>query len=280
MALKKRFYVDGQTVINAQNLNDIQDSVIVLEGMEVANALQARAEGAVVRLSDICPFTEELEVGVDAGVTVQRYGKNLLDLSKVTFPQAARCTYDPDTNTVTSNITEAYYCTFTAYYLNDLILASVGKSFTFSVGKGNETTGVTLMIYGTRTDGSEYQTVTKYESTSCTITVDDKFQTVDRVAFRFNQTNGKRTDTTTVLSDFQFELSATATEYEPYKAPTTHPADGDGVVNGITYEGTDVTLVADSGAAITAEYNKDTNKVITAILERLDALEAAVVNNV
>lgn len=31
MQLKKRFYVDGQTTITAENLNDIQDAIIALE---------------------------------------------------------------------------------------------------------------------------------------------------------------------------------------------------------------------------------------------------------
>lgn len=38
MSLQKRTYVSGATIITAENLNDIQDSIISLEGKNIPNA--------------------------------------------------------------------------------------------------------------------------------------------------------------------------------------------------------------------------------------------------
>lgn len=40
MALKKRTYISKETIITAQNLNDIQDAIIALEGKEFPTALK------------------------------------------------------------------------------------------------------------------------------------------------------------------------------------------------------------------------------------------------
>ena len=42
MALQKREYIDGETVITAKNMNDIQDEVIA--NREAIEALQSQAE--------------------------------------------------------------------------------------------------------------------------------------------------------------------------------------------------------------------------------------------
>ena len=40
MALSKRTYISKETTITAQNLNDIQDAIITLEGKEIPTALK------------------------------------------------------------------------------------------------------------------------------------------------------------------------------------------------------------------------------------------------
>lgn len=63
------------------------------------------------------------------------------------------------------------------------------------------------------------------------------------------------------------------------KEPTVYTSDENGNVKGIIGLGEDMTLIADNGATIAAEYNKDLNKVIEEINQKLSALSAAVVNN-
>lgn len=78
-------------------------------------------------------------------------------------------------------------------------------------------------------------------------------------------------------SDIQVEINDTATEYEPYIEPTEHPVDATGAVKGIMSNGKAITLYTDTaGAVLDCTYNKDANKVIGSLLERIAALEAAV----
>ena len=78
-------------------------------------------------------------------------------------------------------------------------------------------------------------------------------------------------------SDIQIEINDTATEYEPYIEPTEHAVDATGAVKGIMSNGKAITLYTDTaGAVLDCTYNKDENKVIGSLLERIAALEAAV----
>ena len=59
----------------------------------------------------------------------------------------------------------------------------------------------------------------------------------------------------------------------------TYTSDENGNVNGVISNGKSMTLIAENGATITVEYNKDINKVIEDINNKLSVLSAAVVNN-
>ena len=69
----------------------------------------------------------------------------------------------------------------------------------------------------------------------------------------------------------QIEVGTTATDFEPYHSKT-YTADADGKVEGIIGNGEDITLMADSGAVISAEYNADTKKYIDKKFAELQAL--------
>lgn len=53
--LNKVNYVDNQTIITAQNLNDIQDSVIALENEEALPSYSAADNGKFLRISNGVP---------------------------------------------------------------------------------------------------------------------------------------------------------------------------------------------------------------------------------
>ena len=70
----------------------------------------------------------------------------------------------------------------------------------------------------------------------------------------------------------QCEVGAFATEFEPYKEPETYTADENGKAQGITANGKAMTLIAENGTTIMAEYNKDTNKVIESLVNAIISL--------
>ena len=68
------------------------------------------------------------------------------------------------------------------------------------------------------------------------------------------------------------EIGTTATEFEACVQPTTYTADENGKVEGIIGNGEDVTLIGVNGVIISAEYNKDTNKVIECLVNAIISL--------
>ncbi len=181
--------------------------------------------------------------------TVTKYGKNLLDLSQINSSDFTRCSYDSSSGTVISALTTSSYCQISIRYLEALLLAHIGKTITFSVKNGNENAGTAIVVY----DQSNTIIDTKESYTNtCSIKI-PQATGFARLGLRFNR-SASEADYCAVLSNFQLEIGDTATDYEPYVDSTT--VDG----NSIKLQGEGVTLLADNGATITAEYNRDINK--------------------
>jgi hypothetical protein len=68
----------------------------------------------------------------------------------------------------------------------------------------------------------------------------------------------------------QIEKGTTATEYEPYKEPTEYVANENGNVS-VTSVSPTTTLIADNGAIISAEYNRDINKAFAELMQAVAA---------
>ncbi len=99
------------------------------------------------------------------------------------------------------------------------------------------------------------------------------------IVWYFN-TSGEFHASEEVKASIQLELGTNATPYTPYVEPTIHLANMDGTVSGVLSVSPMTTLTADTDSVVvTATYNKDTNAVINTLVERLAALEAAIVNN-
>ena len=84
-----------------------------------------------------------------------------------------------------------------------------------------------------------------------------------------------------VYIDLDSIIAVTDTETEPYEPFVSQAATAntDGTVEGVTSLSPTTTLMADDGVIINASYNKDANAVIGGLLERISALETALVNN-
>ena len=149
---------------------------------------------------------------------IKDVGENLLDLSKCTF---YNCKLNPDGASITSNISEAYYCELKTTQLNDYLLANKGKTVTFLTGTLlNKAT--TVIIYGTRANGSTYQEVNETKTGKCSLIVANDFTTITRVEFRFNRRSTVFTDTSTIINYAMLVLGTEEITYKPYQEQTEY----------------------------------------------------------
>lgn len=93
-------------------------------------------------------------------------------------------------------------------------------------------------------------------------------------AFQGNGESGDYQDLQIHFKNIQLEV-AEESDYEPYNGAIYTPA-ADGVVSGVTSLSPCMTILTDTeGVTVECEYNRDTNKVIADILERIEALKNA-----
>lgn len=144
---------------------------------------------------------------------VESVGVNLCDLDSATFWDCGR-----EGGTIRSNINGAYYSALRFYTKSDWILSMRGKPITFSV-KETKGKSISIVIYGTRADGSTYQEGTM-SSRSLTMVVADDFLTVDALELRFNRLSSPHNDTTSVFEELMLYEGSTALPYRPYQRHT------------------------------------------------------------
>lgn len=143
-------------------------------------------------------------------------GKNLLDLTRVNF---SLCSLNDD-GTITSNISNNYFSSLNFTYLNDYIMENKGNTLTFSIDSGIENRSISIVIQGTRENGTTYQEQNyPLGSREVSIQIADDFTSVSRVELRWNRSSSRFTDTTTTISNLQLEKFIYATSYSPYKTP-------------------------------------------------------------
>ena len=130
MALKKRVYTDEETIISAENLNDIQDEIIALEKRKeeleaeiaayssnnratFASVIRGKLSGEIVSIRDSSP--------VDHTIFVKAHGKNLFDNTD-DFVKTSATEYSFADGTL--NISGGY--------ANKWLRVEEGKTYTFS----------------------------------------------------------------------------------------------------------------------------------------------------
>ena len=73
--------------------------------------------------------------------------------------------------------------------------------------------------------------------------------------------------------EIMVEIGSTATDYEPYIAPTEYTPTTDGTVNGVTSLYPNTTLTTDTdGVIIECEYNRDINKAFAELQQAIISL--------
>lgn len=229
-----------------------------------ANAIRGAVSGVgAVWLDEVSPIEHELDVRMTTeepmrltGEKLSVYGKNLCDYTQFK-------PYSGGTITLVENgftFTGRYYCSLDGSFLP---LGRYYMSWKFK--SESSITPVWRLQYQDGTYSSQIQ-----NGGGITIT-----QPVKYVLLYHEMVGGTHTATYT---DIQLEIGTSATQYEPYQR-TEHTADANGIVKGVKSISPVTTLVADAGINITAEHNKDTAAVVNDLMERIVALEAAIVNN-
>lgn len=215
-----------QSKENAETINPIY-----------CNALRGKVVGTnVVRLDDVSPLRQDINITTDVPTTFKSYGKNLCDVSKV----SARNT--------TETVTQKDNTTFEwdgSFYFEVAISLPAGTTFTYSWGALTQNYTSTpvninsaIIVY---TDG----TVSEPMSINYPLTAEKDVQKIriyKNVVDKF----------TVTIKNLQIEIGNAQTEFEVFKEPvddvvSVHPV---------------TTLIADTSVQITAEYNRDINRVI------------------
>lgn len=182
-------------------------------------------------------------------ISLTRCGKNVVSIANKTI--SGDKGYASGTNSISLTPNTVY--TVSADFAQTGSKATVGitvrDSSGVTIGKSNTTTD---------TNGRFSATFTSPE--------DGKIM----IALFSNITATAITGTSCAYSNFQIEVGSSATEYEPYKEPTTHTPNADGTVDGVTSLYPTTTLLADTnGAVIDVEYNRDINKAFAELEQKL-----------
>lgn len=258
----------------SQNLNDSQKTQARANigaadhdyvNNNFANALKGTVTGNPVCITDSSPVEHEVAVSIDAqGGTVKKLGKNLVNVDAML---SSGLTKDENGIYHITGISEVFS-------FDIPIPANTPVTITLVDLEGyNANSDALLRLSEAYESGSagpiNWFGVSGNLTNKVTLTNNSAFLRFAILPYSPSE------DYWCEFSGVQVEIGETATEYEPYKEPIAYTADENGIVEGIVGSGEAMTLLADSGATITAEYNRDTNKVIAAQEATISELKAA-----
>ena len=229
--------------------------------------IHSRVTGTAVRLAAcVAGSRGTVQVsGVDnpAAVTVKQYGKNLLPYpyytNKTTVNGLTFAVGEDGSIRINGTATA-----FTSYQLAETaapLVLPLGATITVSGGVSPD-----VYINIKSTDGEQVLTD---NGTGRTVVA-------QRTAYRVQLCIRAGITVDNVVVYPQVELGGVQTPFSPYMPPVALTPEADGTVAGVTLTA-DTTLMTDTaGAVLTAEYVKDATTVVAELLERIAALEAAV----
>ena len=203
------------------------------------------------------PYTPFVDV---SGVKLLVQGENLIssDLWSDLFDKQADGSYLSNQQITKSVSTRYVYLPAAIYTISYYLKCSAGANVRFGIR------------YSDETEADKYIHSTG-EYVYCSFTTNGK--PIKAIFFNYSK----------YADDIQFkELQikvGTETEYKPYKAPVEYSVNADGTVEGVKSIAPSTTLMTDTeGVRIECEYNKDANKVVATLEERLAALETAIIS--
>ena len=158
-----------------------------------------------------------VNAGESGSITVEVTGRNLINLNDVTYSNCKKV----DDTTVMSQITNKYFSTITITTKNvlDIILNNKGKNAVFAIDKGIENKIISILIYGTLSNGRNLIEKSGPNSGNVVVLqIPHELQAITRIELRFNRSSATFTDTTTVIRELYLSVGAENlfSAYEPY----------------------------------------------------------------
>ena len=226
-----------------------------------SGALYGSASGEAVRLTDVSPIEHEIKIKLTAesnhsdfsGVTLKRYGKNLLPYPykntniDYTFNGINYKVKSDGTVVLNGTANEQSYFILAGLVLNK------GVYYLSGCPSGGE--GSTYSIYFQYDNFSYYKA--DYGS-GVKIDINEK----KNCAVAINI--GKNTTVSNLIFKPMLEVGGKLTDFEERRTAVAYTPAADGTVTGVTSISPDMTFLSDTdGIIINAEYNKDLNKAIS-----------------
>ena len=158
-----------------------------------------------------------LNAGESGSVEIGVVGKNLINLNDVTYSNCKKV----DDTTVMSQITNKYFSTITITTKNvlDIILNNKGKNAVFAIDKGIENKIISILIYGTFSNGESLIEKSGPNSGNVVVLqIPHELQAITSIELRFNRSSATFTDTTTVIRELYLSVGDENlfSAYEPY----------------------------------------------------------------
>lgn len=158
-----------------------------------------------------------VNAGESGSITVEVTGRNLINLNDATYSNCKKV----DDTTVMSQITNKYFSTITITTKNvlDIILNNKGKNAVFAIDKGIENKNISILIYGTLSNGENLIEKSGPNSGNVVVLqIPHELQAITRIELRFNRSSATFTDTTTVIRELYLSVGAENlfSAYEPY----------------------------------------------------------------
>ncbi len=226
-----------------------------------SGALYGSASGEAVRLTDVSPIEHEIKIKLTAesnhsdfsGVTLKRYGKNLLPYPykntniDYTFNGINYKVKSDGTVVLNGTANEQSYFILAGLVLN--------KGVYYLSGCPSGGQGSTYSIYFQYDNFSYYKA--DYGS-GVKIDINEK----KNCAVAINI--GKNTAVSNLIFKPMLEVGSKLTDFEERRTAVAYTPAVDGTVTGVTSISPDMTFLSDTdGIIINAEYNKDLNKAIS-----------------
>ena len=226
-----------------------------------SGALHGSVSGEAVRLTDVSPIEHEIKIKLTAesnhsdfsGVTLKRYGKNLLPYPykntniDYTFNGINYKVKSDGTVVLNGTANEQSYFILAGLVLNK------GVYYLSGCPSGGE--GSTYSIYFQYDNFSYYKA--DYGS-GVKIDINEKKNCAVAI------TIGKNTAVSNLIFKPMLEVGSKLTDFEERRTAVAYTPAVDGTVTGVTSISPDTTFLSDTdGIIINAEYNRDLNKAIS-----------------
>lgn len=258
----------------------IEDAVAESITNTCANAVKGTKSGEAIVLTDASPIEHEMDVKVSgisdiSTVKVKKYGKNFLNRN-ATAVFKGMLTFDGSRQTFTSVGGGGDLTTIIGKY-KDFVGKTITVSYIFVDHQGSHNSFTTFIQADSTalTSAFNYNSATKLFKMTYTIPEND---TAENLSIR--QYIGYITSADgdyVTIDNFQVEIGDTVTDWEEYKEPVEYPVSADGIVEGVTSIYPNTTLMTDTaGAVIDCEYNRDANKVIADLENKINTLLATI----